>query len=281
MFSIGWHYPVSRFRVRSDEAPGSPAQVYIQVPPGCGANLPVMVYRANAQTMGPASSQMAFFSYAPPMVTCIGQPFVDSTSAGCARIYVDGQNFGAATNGSMVVVRVVGPNNADHGVCDDVQYVAGADYVRFSCRLPSTAVGGDQIIVTNECGVSSALSTATIPTSIILTNQLSNFAVGKSMEYNSAVQAPIQPATSVRQESEITVIIKQGGTWGDRVLSNGLFIGLVLPLLIIFIVGYVLWVRMDAGKSRAGGSGRVGTGPAMFAPAAARTVASAPVQTTM
>jgi len=251
------------FNVTSDDS-GSGATVKFWVPSGCGADLDLRVFRRNTQSV-PWTGQR--FSYANPTIQCIGQPFIDSTRAGCTRVFIEGQNFGAGMNATRMNVTFWGSDGSYHGNCDDVEYPSGADYVRFSCRVPKTMASGDTVRVINECGQSSSSSVSggrrvavsdsnapSVPSSINIASCGSAFAVGSTQSFSYDVNAPLIPATEPRSNTVTRVLLTQDGEWKDHILSNGLFIGLVLPVILLVVIVYPLYVCMMGRKQVGGGA---------------------------
>jgi hypothetical protein len=181
-------------------------------------------------------------------------------------VFVEGNNFGSSMNATLMNITFWSSSNQYHGQCDDVEYQPGSDYVRVSCRVPPTALPNDTVRVTNECGQSSGSSVSdarglsvssgsapSLPASIQLAGCGSAYAVGSSQSFSYAINAPMAPATEIRTDTVTKVQLHQGGEWKDQVLSNGLFIGLVLPLILLVVIVYPLYVCM-AGRKQVGGA---------------------------
>jgi len=242
-FQLGNNNPITSFMVVTPETAGTPATVQFMVPRGCGSGLDLRVFRQNV--MSNPTSFSASFSYANPVITCVGQPYIDPTSAGCTRVYIEGANFGSSANATLVNITFWGANNAYHGSCDDVEYQRSSDYVRVSCRVPSTAQPKDVVSFTNECGQSSGASTTMLPNSIELAGCGSAYYVGSGQQYWYGITAPFAPATEVSSGVVSEVVFTQGGSWKSQMLSNGLFIGLILPPLLLVLIVYPVYVFLS------------------------------------
>jgi len=294
---LGNNIPITNFMVVTQEATGQPALVNFWVPAGCGSGLDLRVFRRNAVSAVPAA---ATFSYASPYITTVGQPYVDATTTGCTRVWIEGVNFGSPANASQVMVTFFSSTtNASHGVCDDVKYQNGSAYVRVSCRVPANATAQDTVQLVNECGqVSTSAAAATLPTSINLAGCGTAYSVENGAKFSYGISAPLKPASSVVTSTAQYIELSQGGSWNGQVLSNGLFIGLVFPVILVFFIGYPLYLYIisknkgsqpslfQASGASSGGSDktvtkgatRVTMNPVSFAPAPPVKPADAPGQ---
>jgi len=240
-FQLG-NIPITSFTVSAGETSGSPATVQFLVPRGCGAGLDLRVFRVNTMSAVPVPASVPTFSYANPVITCVGQPYVDSTSQGCTRVFIEGTNFGSPANATLVNVTFWGSGNAYHGSCDDVEYQSASDYVRVSCRVPTTAQPGDFVSLTNECGQSSGSSATALPSSIELSGCGNAYQVLTGQKFTYGINAPLAPATQVVAGTVQQVVFTQGGPWKSQMMSNGLFIGLILPPILLVLIVYPLYV---------------------------------------
>ncbi len=50
-----------------------------------------------------SSDNSGVFTYDAPVLKCLGQPYVDSTTSGCTRVALDGLNLGLAVDSSALL----------------------------------------------------------------------------------------------------------------------------------------------------------------------------------
>uniref|UniRef100_A0A7R9VJA3 Ig-like domain-containing protein n=1 Tax=Pseudictyota dubia TaxID=2749911 RepID=A0A7R9VJA3_9STRA len=236
----------SDIMVISGESAANPmATVKFVMPGGCG-NAPIMITRAKVTTMASMVPANNTFMFDAPMITCVGEPYTEAEKSGCARINLDGVNIGQTADSEYINVTFWDPiTNVYHGRCDDL---SAQNNRKINCRLPAQASPGDVIRVTTRCGADNSAQRPVpkLPTSISIPTCGTSYAVAAGQQYSYSVEAPTIPNTEPRASGTTVTEFVAGGKWRDQAVSNGLFLGIALPVLIILIIAYPLYAFVSS-----------------------------------
>jgi hypothetical protein len=249
------------------ETVDAPALLHIMMPPGCGDAAQWDVTRAGRSSAdADASGSSVTFAYAAPVITCLGEPFTDPSTTGCARIVIDGDNLAGASEALQTMVTFHDPRMAYNasGSCLDVRVSGTGAYTSLSCRVPPSARPGHRVQVTNKCGQSSfamlpsPAEAPALPNSIALNGCSSSFVVGAREGYSYDVepaQIPAANSEAATMRKAMNVESEFPSHWNERPVSNGTFTGMFLGIILVFLTAGIVW-RMAGNRMPALGNAR-------------------------
>jgi len=255
--------PVDMWYVSADETASTPATITFLMPPTCG---PAWLWVARDANQQPFAAMTAGVSFGVenPTIKCIGEPYADATVSGCTRVALDGTNLGIPGDEPNLNI-TLWDNTTYMGACDDIVIVSANH--RVTCRLPQNARPGHVFQYSNKCSQSTAVSTmrngralstssGSLGNSILVATCGTSYFVdptNNDASFVGTIEPPVQPATGTARPASaassgggpasvnVTVDLAKG-KWHSQPVSNGLFIGLFLPPILLLLIAYPLYV---------------------------------------